>query len=150
MGVSFSLLETRPRTRTHWAPNLPVMSPLPLILLRKAPPNPKIRTCKSQRSFIYKSRSGRRFHTCKTTCKKQMPCSGEKSLCSVASRAEVHGHSDHRAGWPPLHQAGVWVGADVEATDVCSAGASNLLCSSGHPCLGPGRNSLFLPIQLLR
>lgn len=128
-------------------PRLPVMSPL----ARKAhtPQNPKTRTRKSQRSFIYKSRSGCRSHTCKTTCKKQRPCSGEKSLCSGASRAEVHGHGDRRAGWPPLHQAGVWVGADSEATDVCSVEASHLLYSSGHPCLGPGPNSLF-PIQLLR
>lgn len=132
--------ERRPRAWPHWAPNLVTPASDPVEEGTSHSQTPKIRTHKSQRSFIYKSRSGRRFHTCKTTCKKQKPCSGEKSLCSVALRAKVHGHGDLTVGWdgPPLHQAGVWVGVDMEATDVCSTGVSDLLCSSGHPCLSPG------------
>lgn len=147
MGVLFSLLETRPRTWTTFTAcdvtpaSDPVEEGTPL-------PNPKIRTHKSQRNFIYKSRSGRRFHTCKTTCKKQRPCSGEKSLCSGALRAEVHGHSDHRAGWPPLHQAGVWVGADSDHRGLLRWGQQPavLFWSS----LSWSRVQFTVPIQLLR
>lgn len=91
--------ERRPRAWPYCVPNLVTPASDPGEEGTSHPQTPKIRTHKSQRSFIYKSRSGRRFHTCKTTCKKQKPCSGEKSLCSVASRAKVHGHGDRRAGW---------------------------------------------------
>lgn len=101
-------------------------------------PRPKKQDPTSHKgALFYKSRSGRGFYTCKTTCKKQRLCSGKKSLCAVTLRARVRGHRGCRAGSPPLHQTGVWVGKNMEATDVCSTGARALLCSSGRSCLGP-------------